>query len=59
MEKTIPDPHNQNRATVPMTPEQVVNRANTVDRVQTDLAAQRARVATNGVVNNLPRECTI
>ncbi|PLW36396.1 hypothetical protein PCASD_13696, partial [Puccinia coronata f. sp. avenae] len=43
-------------ATVPMTPEQVVNRANTVDRVQTDLAAQRARVATNGVVDNLPPE---
>ncbi|PLW37548.1 hypothetical protein PCASD_10249 [Puccinia coronata f. sp. avenae] len=43
-------------ATVPMTPEQVVNWANTVDRVQTNLAAQRARVATNGVVDNLPPE---
>ncbi|PLW33843.1 hypothetical protein PCASD_15868 [Puccinia coronata f. sp. avenae] len=41
---------------IPMTPEQVVNRAQTVARVEADLAAQRARVGNNGLADNLP--CT-
>jgi hypothetical protein len=39
-----------------MTPEQVVNRAQTVARVEADLAAQRARVGNNGLADNLPRK---
>ncbi|PLW32369.1 hypothetical protein PCASD_14323 [Puccinia coronata f. sp. avenae] len=41
---------------IPMTPEQVVNRAQTVARVEADLAAQRARVGNNGLADNLPRD---
>ncbi|PLW37970.1 hypothetical protein PCASD_10036 [Puccinia coronata f. sp. avenae] len=40
---------------IPMTPEQVLNQAQTVARVEADLAAQRARVGNNGLADNLPQ----
>ncbi|PLW38284.1 hypothetical protein PCASD_09005 [Puccinia coronata f. sp. avenae] len=39
----------------PHDPEQVVNRAQTVARVEADLAAQRARVGNNSLADNLPQ----